>query len=223
MRIDDPAELRLSLANFVNGNMEARRIYTDILQGVMPFDSFVARLRKTGTWQGTEAAVFICLMFSINIVIVSNAKCGIFCDNIRLWEKINFIEEDAPTIYLYYHLHKKPFFPSGTLDHYGYLYEYEGSNPEIFEIYRNQRSGTELSTIDLSNGGGEVEPKITIDFAANDDEEHDVEPPSKRNRKIVASVNKKKSEKRVSLKKRELDEMKKNKQSFLNQYLVRMK
>ena len=71
--------------------------------------------------------------------------------------KINFIDKDAPTIYLYYHLHKRPFYPSETLDHYGYLYEYEGSNPESFEIYRNRRNITEVAMIDLSNGGGEVE------------------------------------------------------------------
>ena len=154
IKYEDPRELRTSLADFIQHSMEARRVYTDILHGRIPFDSFVKRLRKNGTWQGTEAAVFISMMCSLNIVIVSNSQAGIFSDNIRLWKNIDFIEEDAPTIYLYYHLHKKPFTPSSKLNHYGYLSAYDGSNPKGYNIYRNSRNDTsEPSTIDLSRYG----------------------------------------------------------------------
>ena len=84
------------------------------------------------------------MMCSLNIVIVSNTQAGIISDNIRLWEKIDFIEEDAPIIYLYYHLHKKPFTPSKILNHYGYLFAYDAS----IEIYKNRKNETsEPSTI----------------------------------------------------------------------------
>ena len=144
----------------------------------------------------------MCMMCSLNIVIVSNTQAGIICDNVRLWEKIDFIEEDAPTIYLYYHLHKKPFTPSKILNHYGYLFAYDGSNPEGFEIYRN-RMTSQPSMIDLLRDGGE-----------KDDAEH---PPPKRS----------KQKKQTHIEKQKccdvLKTIKDKKQSVLTQFLTRMK
>ena len=37
---EDPWELRTSLAEFIEDSMEARRVYTDILHGSIPFESF---------------------------------------------------------------------------------------------------------------------------------------------------------------------------------------
>ena len=47
---EDPWELRTSLADFIEDSMEARRVYTEILHGSIPFESFVKRLRTNRTW-----------------------------------------------------------------------------------------------------------------------------------------------------------------------------
>jgi hypothetical protein len=182
---EDPWELWTSLADFIEDSMEARRVYTEILHGSIPFDSFVKRLRTNGTWQGTKVAVFMCMICSLNIVIVSNSQAGIFSDNIRLWENIDFIEEDAPTIYLYYHLHKKPFTPSSILNHYGYLFAYDGSNPKGFNIYRNSRNDTsEPSTVDLSRDGA-----TKINDYLSKDKDDESQPPQKRCKKLEQNEN----------------------------------
>ena len=38
---EDPWELRASLADFIEDSMEAHRVYTDILRGSIPLESFV--------------------------------------------------------------------------------------------------------------------------------------------------------------------------------------
>ena len=139
IRVKDPWELRQALVEFLENNLEATSIYTNVLKEREPYEAYIRKLRKNGSWAGTSAAVFMCMMYGVNIVITSNTKAGLICNDIREWENIDFIEESALTIYLYHHLYKKPFTKSKVCNHFAYLFHYEGQgNPEeTYEIYRN--------------------------------------------------------------------------------------
>lgn len=162
IRMEDPSELRQTLVEFLMNNGEAASVYTNVLKQIVPYETFIRKLRRRGTWAGTSAAVFICMMFNVNIVIVSNAVNGLICNNIREWENIDFIDESSSSIYLYHHLYKKPFTKSRVCNHFAYLYQYEESNPGTkFEVYKNSfekstgsveaalSSDEDINTIDL--------------------------------------------------------------------------
>jgi len=158
IRMEDPYLLRQKLCDFLQHNKEAHVIYTNILKETLPYDSFVRTLRRHDTWGGISAAVFVCLMMNVNIVIISNAYTGLICNDIRKWEHIHFIDKSASTIYLYHHYYKKPFTKSRTCNHFAYLFHYEGkgiSEAEIseagFQIYRNPYKASSPSEFVISS------------------------------------------------------------------------
>ena len=76
-------------------------------------------------------------------------KHRLICNDIRMWEKIDFIEESTSSIYMYHHSYKKPFTKSRVCNHYAYLIYYEEANPkECFEIYRNPYEKSKSSPSD---------------------------------------------------------------------------
>jgi hypothetical protein len=65
----------------------------------------------------------------------------------------NFLPDDSPTVYLYHHLHQRPFQKSNRFNHFGFLYPFEGLNSKWYQIFENElqtKVGTGI-VIDVEN------------------------------------------------------------------------
>lgn len=122
---------------------EARSLYDTVVKGT-DFDSVLMELQTPGTWQGTTTAVSICLLFEINVCIVSTTKNGFLVHNTKKWlilRERNFIEDLYPTVYLYHHLHRRLFKKSSVCNHFAFMYHIDLSNIGDSEIYGNEDLG----------------------------------------------------------------------------------
>jgi hypothetical protein len=142
-----PTRLRNYVVDSLRGDsdvaQEARSLYDIVVKGT-EFDSWLTELQTPGTWQGTTAALFICLLFEINVCIVSNSKNGFMVHDTKKWlllRERNFIEDSHPTVYLYHHLHRRPFKKSLVCNHFAFMYRVDSSSIGNCEIYENEDSG----------------------------------------------------------------------------------
>jgi hypothetical protein len=136
-----PAEVRRCLVQMIEENQESKRLYYEIVKQNQPFETWVNYIRRPGTWVGFDVTIFVGMMFDINICLVTNAKNGFYCFDLRRWlirEGENFLHDDAPTVFLYHHLYQRPFQKSDRCNHYGLLYPFEGTNCKSFQIYENE-------------------------------------------------------------------------------------
>ena len=102
--INDPSILRSEMVKFLQNNDEALKLFTDVVhEQSMTFKKWVSEIQRNGTWGGATTTMFICLMFHVNICIISNGENGFLSNDIRSWEGIDFLSEDAPTMFLYHH------------------------------------------------------------------------------------------------------------------------
>ena len=111
----------------VQGNKEEEAIY-EIIEGIgggtKSFEKWLKGLSCCGTWAGSVAAVFICLITHVNIVVITNVLNGFEIVDIRELISLkgeNFINDSAPCVYLYHHLHKCPFEKSQYFNHFPYI------------------------------------------------------------------------------------------------------
>ena len=177
IRMNNSSTLRAELVNFLKNNDEALVLFTDVVrERSMSFDEWVSKMQCNGTWGGATAAMFICLMFRVNICIISNAENGFLVNDIRSWDGIDFLSEDAPTIFLYHHLHRRPFERNKTCNHFAFMEKYKGANPEKYRIYVNEGKDhdddhddgfTSDTACDISDGGSRKKRKTTAQTGKN--------------------------------------------------------
>ena len=122
-------ELRAMLVKFIRDEMtKPENGMEKLYRACLPDDDFrewLHKLEEPRSWAGDVAATFVSYFFEINICIVTNAKTFWVVDqrmNLRRkgW---NFISEEAPTVFLYHHLFRRPFTKSKTCNHFAYLLE----------------------------------------------------------------------------------------------------
>ena len=226
MRISCPSTLRTSLCDALEDEDiegEVKRLYYDVAKEKQyPLDIWVHNMRQNGSWGGATTAMFVCYVFRINICIVTNGARGFIINDIRSCQGCEFIDPDVPTIFLYHHSYKTPFKPSHVSNHFAFMYRYEGSDFDDFEIYCNARVPEERK--DTEN----------VDLTQTYDGSLPEERPLKRHRSTFSEEQqrckdaekccvplmgrKDKTQKRVKL-----AGMKDKKQSVLTQFLTRMK
>jgi hypothetical protein len=130
-----PAELRNLVVKMLEENQEAKRLYFEIVKTNQPFDSWVNNIRRPGKWVGSDVSIFVCMMLDITMCLVTNGKNSFNYFDVRNWltlQRENFLQENAPTIYLYHHLYKHPFQRSDCCNHFALLYQFEGSSIKGF-------------------------------------------------------------------------------------------
>jgi len=117
----------------------ARSLYKRFAKNNTSFDAWVEKVKQSRSWAGELEAVFVCLLFNINVCLVTNSLKGFYIVDVRKWltvEGENFIDADAPTVFLYHHVYKRPTTKSVSCNHFALLEPYE-RNVDGVTIYEN--------------------------------------------------------------------------------------
>ena len=74
------------------GKAYFKSIYSKLdVSNEMPYDKWIINLSIRGTWQDQTTAVFLSLLFQINICIISNTLDGFQIVNMRKWLKMLWV------------------------------------------------------------------------------------------------------------------------------------
>lgn len=118
------------------------KLYTSYAKTI-PFGQYVLEQKENGKWGDTLDMCFVSIVYGVNIISVSNTIGGLkhFCvyEYFRTLNDGRYIVHDPPTIWIYHHLHKRPFVPSGISNHFGSLWPVDSL---LEPIYRGQLNYT---------------------------------------------------------------------------------
>ena len=102
------------------------------------YENWVKTIERRGYWLGTSLAVFISMIFNVNVVLVTNGMKGFLTVDIRKW-MLNIgvvLDPNAPNVYIYHHLHKQPFKSSMQCNHFAFMRPHSGETTDY--IYENK-------------------------------------------------------------------------------------
>ena len=112
----------------------------------VPIAQYASEQKVCGKWGSTLDMCFVSIVFGVNIVNISNTIGGL--NHFSVYEYFctfdltcNYIVDDAPTIWLYHHLYKKLFVPSGISNHFCCLWPVDNPSDPVYsgQLDHNKR------------------------------------------------------------------------------------
>ena len=128
---------------------------------LISLNQWLDSIARTGAWGGDIAALFLGYFYQINFCIVNNSKHGLTVLNIREWigrlTSFEYVSDNAPSIFLYHHLFRRPWEGSLNCNHFALMREVMNiDHIESKDIY----VGTEcLENVPFDMSSGEEEEK----------------------------------------------------------------